>query len=92
MGEPTEKQLNAAHDAWEAVSSQWRLRKVSNYGLADDVWSLESVPSATFNPGRDYANEIVYHKFHGADAERDARWMLRDKIVKAVCTAIQVAE
>lgn len=88
MSAPTEKQINAAHWAWEETAAQWQLRKVSNYGMAGDIWILQSIGSPRFEAGRDYANEIAAYKFDGPNAEKNARWKLRDKIVQAVVAAV----
>lgn len=81
--QPTDKQVSAAHDAWERTASEWQLRRVRNYG----IWLVERRAGGTFDPSRDYASEIAYHKFHGADAEQQARFMLRDKCIKAALEA-----
>lgn len=88
---PTEKQISAAHDAWERTVTDWGLRRVSNYGLADDIWLVERRVGGAYEPDRDYGSEIAYHKFEGADAERRARFMLRDKCIKAALTAALAA-
>lgn len=84
---PTQKQIDAAHDAWERTVSEWSLRRVSNYGMAGDMWLVEREDCATFEPHRDYGSEIAYHKFDGKDAEQKARFMLRDKCIKAALEA-----
>lgn len=84
---PTEKQIADAHDAWEQVTRDWRLRRVSNYGLSGDMWLVESVGSPRYEARRDYANEIAYHKFDGPNAETQAKFFLRDKCIRAVLSA-----
>lgn len=84
--QPTADQISAAHDAWEQVVTEWKLRRVSNYGMAGDIWVLEH-SSATYDPGRDYTNEIAAYKFDGKDAERQAKFMLREKCIVAALTA-----
>jgi hypothetical protein len=88
MVQLTKEQFEAAHDAWEETASAWRIRKVSNYGMADDMWLLEPVASDTYDPSAKVSDEYTYHKFDGPDAKRKAQFMLRDKIVRAVAAAI----
>ena len=89
--EPTEKQINAAHDAWDEMASQWRLRLMSRHQHHGDMWLLENVGSPSFEPSRDVGSEIAYHRFDGPDAERRARFLLRDKCIKAALTAALAA-
>ena len=84
---PTKKQIDAAHDAWERTVSEWGLRRVSNYGLAGDMWLVERKAGSRFEPDRDYGIEIAYHKFDGKDAEQQAKFMLRDKCIRAALEA-----
>lgn len=84
---PTQKQIDAAHDAWERTVTEWGLRRVSNYGMAGDIWLVERRVGGTFEPNRDYGSEIAYHKFEGENAEQQAKFMLRDKCVKAALSA-----
>ena len=81
-----EKQIDAAHDAWERTVTEWRLRRVSNYGLASDIWLVER-SGDSFDPSRDYGSEIAYYKFEGENAEQQAKFMLRDKCIKAALSA-----
>ena len=81
---PTERQISAAHDAWERTVTEWWLRKVSNYGMAGDIWVLEHRSPIAREVG---PNEIAAHKFDGENAEQRARFMLRDKCIVAVLTA-----
>ena len=83
---PTRQQIDAAHDAWEATATQWRLRKVSNYGLADDAWVLENYGSGRYDPNA-MADEIAAHRFDGPNAERTARYAWRDKALTAAIAA-----
>lgn len=87
MSQPSQRQVEAAHEAWEETVSEWRTRRVSNYGMADDIWLVERRADARFDPGRDYGGEIAYHKFEGKDAERRAKFMLRDKCIRAALSA-----
>ncbi len=66
--------------------SEWKLRRIS-HGTKHDTWLLEHCPSAQYNAGRDYANEIAYHLFDGPDAEKRARFALRDKCIRSALTA-----
>jgi len=84
---PTQKQIDAAHDAWERTVTEWGLRRVSNYGMAPDAWLVERKVGEAYEPGRDYSSETSYHKFDGENAEQQARFMLRDKCVKAALSA-----
>lgn len=84
---PTQEQISAAHASWEKTVSEWRLRRVSNYGLSGDMWLVESVSSPRYEAGRDYASEIAYHKFDGPNAEAQARFFLRDKCIRAALSA-----
>lgn len=86
--QPTEQQINAAHDAWEEMASQWRLRRVSNPMGDGDMWLLENVGSPSFEPLRDVGSEIAYHRFDGLNAEQRARFLFRDKCLKAVLRAV----
>ena len=83
--DPTEKQINAAHAAWESVVSKWRLRRVS--GHVGETWLVENYGIPNFVPDRDYGSEIAYHRFDGPDAEKRARFLLRDKCIKAALSA-----
>jgi hypothetical protein len=85
---PTEQQISAAHEAWERTVTQWRLRKVSNYGMAGDLWLLENDGSPMPDAGRVARDEIAAHKFEGGDAEKKARFMLRDKCIVAMLNAV----
>lgn len=85
--QPTAEQISAAHDAWEQVVTEWKLRRVSNHGMGSDIWVLERRGAATYDHGRDYANEIAAYKFDGKDAERQAKFMLREKCIVAALTA-----
>ncbi len=84
----TEQQINAAHEAWEQVASEWRLRRVSGYVRDGDMWLLDNVGSPGVEPLRDYGSEIAYHRFDGPGAEQRARFLFRDKCLKAVLRAV----
>jgi hypothetical protein len=83
---PTQEQIDAAHAAWERTLTEWALRRVSNYGLASDIWLVER-SGGSFDPSRDYGSEIAYYKFEGENAEQRAKFMLRDKCIKAALSA-----
>lgn len=89
--EPTEKQISAAHDAWEQTVTQWKIRRVNNYGLQHDTWVLENQGSGRYDPDKNYADEIAGHRFDGENAERVARFALRDKCIRAALTAALAA-
>ena len=89
--EPTEKQISAAHDAWERTVTQWKMRRVNNYGLQHDTWILENNGSGRYEAGTNYADEIAAHRFDGEDAERTARFALRDKCIRSALTAALAA-
>lgn len=82
---PTQEQIDAAHDAWEATVTEWGLRRV-NSGMNGEAWLVERRIGG-YDPGRDYANEIAYHKFDGKNAEQRARFFLRDKCIRAALAA-----
>lgn len=86
--EPTEEQISTAHDAWEQTVTQWKLRRVSNYGMRPDTWVLEDAGNGRYEPGRVYADEIAAYRFDGEDAEQRAKFMLRDKCIRAVVSAV----
>lgn len=85
--QPSTDQVSAAHDAWEDTVSEWKLRRISNHGMGSDMWLLESIGSSRYDAGTDYASTIAAHRFEGPNAERDAKFMLRDKCIRAVLSA-----
>jgi len=90
MPKPTEKQIDAMHEVWERTAREWRLREVrgSAYG-PDELWVLERNPHASpIGPEIEYTYDIAAHQFHGKNAGRHAKFMLRDKIVKAALIAV----
>ena len=89
MPEPTEAQMNAAHGAYEDVLQRWQLRRVSNYGIAGEIWLVENIGRRRFDPGA--LNEIAGHKFDGPKAEERAKFMLRDKALTAAIKAALAA-
>jgi hypothetical protein len=89
MASPTRNQIDAAHHAWEATMRQWRLRKVSNYGMRDDTWLLENHGNGRYDAvhSAEPADEIAAHKFDGPKAEQTAKLALREKGIVAALTA-----
>lgn len=86
--EPTERQMSRAHAAFEAMSSEWTIRKVNNFGMADDVYVLEHAPPY-FTPSAGAAiDQIAAHKFHGPDAHNKVLFMKRDKCLREVLRAV----
>jgi hypothetical protein len=85
--QPTEQQINAAHDAWDEMASQWRVRRVST-GMKHDTWLVENVVSPSYEPLRDYGSEIAYYRFDGPDAQLKAKFLFRDKCLNAVLRAV----
>lgn len=82
----TERQLSAAHDAWERTIAQWRMYRASTHRL-DDTWVLENKGSDRYDSGETVADEVAEHRFLGVDAERRARFFLRDVCLRAALEA-----
>lgn len=87
--QPTEKQVSAAHAAWEETVTQWAVRRVSYYRAAEDQWILENKGSGRYDPNNAYAyaDEVAAHRFVGENAEQRARLLLRDKCIRAMLDA-----
>jgi hypothetical protein len=81
---PTQAQVDAAHSAWEATVSEWQVRSAGH-----EVWLVERRADAVFDPTKDYANEIAYHKFDGPEANAQARFRLRDMCIRAALEAVE---
>ena len=77
---PTQAQIDAAHDAWRQIIAEWQLRRT------EDMWLLERRIDS-YEPDYDWANAPAYHRFTGPGAERQARFALRDKCVRAMLAA-----
>lgn len=82
----TEGQLSAAHDAWERTIAQWRMYRVSSHGR-EDAWILENRGSDRYESGEAVADDVAAHRFFGIDAERCARFALRDLCLRAALEA-----
>lgn len=85
--QPTDKQISAAHDAWERTVQEWQAREVVPGNDRLRVWVVERRPDQTFDPNKHYADGIAFHKFEGSDADRQARFFLRDKCIRAALSA-----
>lgn len=85
---PTERQVTAAHDAWEQTVTDWKLWRVIHRA---DMWVVERSASARYEHDKIYTDEIAYYRFDGEDAEKKAKFFLRDKCIKAALTAALAA-
>ena len=86
---PTEKQVMAAREEYDAAMREWRLRQVNvnNSDSGADIWVLERVTSPRWDLGADYANEIAAYKFEGRNAREQAKSFLHDKAIRAALEA-----
>jgi hypothetical protein len=87
-----EKFVARALDAFEAAASEWKLRKVSNYGLADDTYVVERSPSGPCSRGDGTApvDDVAAVRFDGPEANQRARLFQREKILRAVLRAVGI--
>lgn len=63
------------------------MRRVNNYGLASDTWVVERRVGSQYPGAEPIKDDVAYHKFDGEDAERKARFFLRDKCIRAALEA-----
>jgi hypothetical protein len=90
--EPTEKQISAAHDAWEQAVTEWQVRQANSPDIRrGETWLVERRAGGRYESGRDYTNEIAYHRFDGEGAQQRAKFFLRDKCIRAALTAALAA-
>jgi hypothetical protein len=92
MREPTEAQMSRAHAAFEAMSAEWTIRTVNNYGLAHDTYVLEHNPPYAYVTGKHAVDNIAAHKFEGPNAKQQALFMKRDKCLREVLRAVAAME
>lgn len=90
--QPTQKQIDAAHDAWDQTVQRWKLSRVSSFGLGADTWLVENVGGPAYGQELSDQDQIAAHRFDGERAEQLARFTLRDKCIKAALTAALKAE
>ena len=90
--EPTERQMSRAHAAFEAMSKEWTMRKVDNYGLAPDRYVLEHSPPYDVAKATEAVDGVAAHVFDGPDAREKALFFKRDKVLREVLRAVLIMD
>ena len=76
---PTPKQIDAAFNAWEKESHKWVIRESGAWWLVEPRSDIVPVDGMS-------ADDFTYHRF---DKKSTAHLFVRDKIIRAILTAVE---
>lgn len=89
---PTVQQMSRALAAYDAMASEWKIRRIGNYGLGHDAYVLEHSPPYAIAEAAMSSAAVFAYKFEGPDAFERAKFMKHDKCLREVLRAVAVLD